>query len=365
MATLTEAAFYSRKYIKLGIIAFVAFIILRLLFGAFLDFLRSSFPTTIKANNAFGKLPAIAFPQSASPSAEISFTLQTITGTIPEASSTARVFFMPKERINLLSLSKAQTFIENLGFTTSPRQITDTLYRWIDIQNPLRTVELDIVSYKLHLTYLYQHDLTLFTTRKIPDQREAISQSIAFLRKLRLNNADLDTNFPRVEYLKLVGNMLQPSTSQSQADAISINFFRRKYDGFPLVTDTPTKSNVSIIMSGNQAEEKKFLELNYNYWPVENSSPAIYKLKTSETAWREFLDGKAYIAQLPKDNLTNVAITDIYLAYYDGSISQFYLQPVFVIKGDGDFFAYVPAVAAPWIETAQTTPAVLEQPTQQ
>ena len=124
----------------------MAFLILRALFIATIDTLRQAFPTPpLKPNNLFGKIPLPTFPNTASPGGELKFTLQTISGTVPEASDTARVYFMPKNRINLISLSKAQTFVGRLGFTSSPRAISETLYRWIDLKSPLRTIEMDIV----------------------------------------------------------------------------------------------------------------------------------------------------------------------------------------------------------------------------
>lgn len=350
MATLTETAYYARKYINWAAIGIVAFIIVRILFGIFLDYLRTTFPPVVKPNNLFGRLPAIQFPQSASPSAEITFKLQTISGTVPEASSTARVFFMPKGRANLLSLSSAQSIVGELDFTTSPRQLTETGYEWIDIRNPLRSINMDIVSRQFTLTYLFQHDLTLFITGAVPTPQQASTEALDLLKNTSVQISDINVSNPNFQYLKLVGNRLSQTTSQSQADAIQIDFFRVPYDRIPIVTDKPGVGNVQFIFSGTRQNGKRILYAKNNHWPVEFSSPAIYKLKTSTEAWTEFLSGKGFIATLPASQKTEIAITNVYLAYYDSSLPQIYMQPVFVIEGEDGFKAYVPAIAQPWTE---------------
>lgn len=351
MATLTESAYYTRKYIKWGIIGIILFTILRMIFGMLLDYLRQRFPPEIKPNNAFGRLSAINFPQSASSSAQLEFTLQTIEGTVPELPKTGRVYFMPKSRANLLSLSRAQSLVGKVGFTTTPRQITTTAYRWIDINSPLRTIEMDIVSNHFMLNYLYAHDLTLFTEKNIPSPDKATNETINFLQSLNLNVADMASDQPKIQYLKLVGSQLIPTTSQSQADAVKVDYFRKDYDNLKMLTDAPGEGNISFILSGSQRNDRKILLAKYEYWQIDSKTSAIYKLKSSQQAWEDFIAGNTYIVSLPQDpNKTKIPITSIYLAYFDGSPAQLFLQPVFVFEGEGGFIAYVSAVAPPWVE---------------
>lgn len=350
MATLTVAAYYTRKYIRWGLVGLVIFIVGRILFTMLLNYIIQQFPPNpLVPNNAFDTLPKITFPANATPSGQLTFTLETVSGSVPEASSAAKVYFMPKNRVNLLSLSRAQTFVDKIGFKTSPRQISETSYRWIDVQSPLRTIQMDTVTNHFTLNYLYQHDLQLFSERQIPSPPEAIREALSFLQAVQLSMPDIDVTQPKIEYLKLVGNELQPATSQSQADAVRIDFFRKNYDATPMVTDKRTEGNISFILSGSKRSDRRILYVKYNYWPIATNTTAIYKLKTSQQAWLEFLEGKAYFASFPP-NQTDIAITSMYLAYYDGSLSQLFLQPVFVIEGENNFVAYVPAVAPPWVE---------------
>lgn len=349
MATLTETAYYTRKYIKIGAIGLVIFIILRILLGIFLNYLTAAFPQKLKPDNAYGRLSAIQFPQGASPSAQLKLTLRTVDGTVPEASEAAKVYFMPKGRPNLLSLSNAESLVAGLDFTTSPRQLSDTLYRWVDIKSPLRTIEMDIVNNHFSLVYFFQHELTLFTEKQLPTPQEAVSDALTVLKDLNSYTGDVDSFNPSLVYLKLVGNQLTPTTSRSQADAMQLDFFRYPYDGIRMVTDKPNQANIAFIFSGMPDPKRRILFARYQHWTALPNEFAVYKLKATQVAWEELLAGHAYYASLP-ENVNEIPITNVYLAYYDGSLPQLYLQPVFVFEGEPNFTAYVPAVEPPWTE---------------
>ena len=86
MSSLTETAYYARRMRLIGrfwvlsryIILRIFWSILRGLLGAIL------FPPKLPPpNHAFGKLPAVKFPAVATPSAQITFQLETIQGTSP------------------------------------------------------------------------------------------------------------------------------------------------------------------------------------------------------------------------------------------------------------------------------------------
>ena len=351
MATLTETAYYARKFIKWGSIGFVVFIILRLSLIATVDYIKKTFPPPpLKPNYAFGKLPQIKFDGSvASASADIKYSLQTVSGGLPKIPDAAYVYFMPKNRINLLSLSKAQTFVGKLNFISSPRQISDTIYRWIDLQNPLRIIEMDIVSNHFTLTYAYANDLTLFEEKEIPSPQEAIKETFDFLDNLEIDTTAINNSIPKTTYLKLTGDKLELASSQSQADAVRIDLFRKNYQGLSVYSEKITEGFVTVILSGSRRNDRRILSIKYNYWPTNDFQTGIYKLKTPQIAWEELVSGKAYIALKPNDQ-NRIAITNVYLAYFDSIKPQLYLQPIFVFTGEDKFLAFVPAVAPPWTE---------------
>ncbi|MEK7166517.1 MAG: hypothetical protein AAB874_06950 [Patescibacteria group bacterium] len=353
MATLTETAYYARRIVNWSIVGFIGLIVLRIALGLTLDAIGRAFPPpSLKPNYAFGKLPAQTFPASASASGELTLTLQTISGSLPIASDAARVFFMPKSKPNFLSLSKSQTLVGRIGFTDTPRQIGETTYRWIDTRYPLRSVEVDIVTNHFKIRYAYEFDLALFAERQIPSESEAIQETSNFLQTLALNIPDLDKSKTAVRYLKLIGNTLVPTTSQSQADAVTIDYFRRAYFEMKVLADKPEESLISITLGGSKRSEKRILSATYNYWPIDTQTVGVYALKTSRAAWEELTLGNAYFAKLPSAK-TQIAITNIYLAYYDSANPQLFMQPIYVFEGDPQFAAYVPAITTEWTEVSQ------------
>ncbi len=350
MATLTETAFYTRKFVRWGIIGIIGFIILRIIFGLVIGAIRQAFPAApLKPNNIFGKLPAISFPKTASLSGELTYNLQTVTGDLPTASEAARVFFQPKNKISFSSATDAQEFVGKMGFTTSPKQLSDTNYRWIDLKNPLRSIEVDIVSKHFTFRYAYMHDLNLFADKQIPTPQQANNESVHFLQSLNLDLNEINLASPQVRYLKLVGNQLEPTTSQSQADAVEINYYRNNIYNFPAVTPNLNSGIVSLIISGSRNQGQRILYVRYAYWPIETQTVGAYALKTTLTAWTELKSGHAYYVNFTNDT-KQVNITNVYLAYYDSIDSQYYLQPIFVFVGENNFMAYVPAIAPPWTE---------------
>lgn len=352
MASLTETAYYSRKFIRWGIIAFIAFFVLRISLGLLVDLIRKTFPPPpLKINNAFGKLPKIEFPQIASPSAELTYTFQTLEGTVPQASEAARVYFMPKNKTNLLSLTRAQTLVGQLGFTSNPYRLNDTLYKWLNLTNPLKTVTVDIVNSHFTLKYDFTNDPALFIQNpELASTQQFLFETTTLLGRTSLDIQGIDMLHPKIQFLKVAGSELQLANGQSQANVLRLDFFRKSFTGLPVMTDNPLEGPLTLIYSPSKTQEKHLLLLNYHYWPVNTDFIAAYKLKTSKQAYEELVKREAYFASLPDPLPTQIVITRVYLAYYDSNNPQLYLQPVFVFEGEKNFVAYVPAVTPPWTE---------------
>lgn len=352
MATLTETAYQTRKAINWAILALVAYIILRLLWSIFVSIWIAIFPPkAAPPNHAFGKLPAIQFPQNtSSPSGSLTFQLETIEGTVPKASSSATVFFMPKSASNLLALTKATEFAKRLDFTKEPIQETKYIYRFEDTDAPLRKLRYDIVSKNFILRYAYENDMSVFSERNIPLADAAKLEAKSMLQTYGVYEDDIENGTSTVQFLKLSGDKLIQTTSLSQADSIRVDFFRAPVADTEIFTPYPGEGSISFVFSGSKNVKKRILQFAYTFWPIDYQTTATYGLKESSLAWTELQNGEGYIARYPKKG-TTALIRKVYLAYYDSLDPQTYLQPVFVFEGDDDFLAYVPAVEAMWIDT--------------
>lgn len=350
--SLTETAFYTRRTINWTILGIIGYVILRMFWGIGVVFYLQLFPPKAPpANHAFGKLPAIRFSSTtASPSGQLIYQLETIEGSVPLASASANVYFMPKTGSNLLALSKAQAFGKRLGFgaTPVPEPSNKNVYRFDDPTSQLRHLWYDIVSTNFILRYSYEQDVGLFLDRAIPTNSQAIQEAKNLLQSYSLYPTDVIAGPVKVTYLKVVENKLSSVSNQAQADAVRIDFFRPTIAGTQVLTSVPNEAPISITLSGSKNSKKRILQFIYTYWPIDYATSATYALKPSATAWQELQSGGGYIVRYPKGTVATVR--NVYLAYYDSFEPQTYLQPVFVFEGDDGFLAYVPAINPEWVE---------------
>ncbi|MBI4065327.1 hypothetical protein HY409_03075 [Candidatus Gottesmanbacteria bacterium] len=351
MATLTETAYQTRRAINWTILAIISYIILRISWGLFVAVWLYFFPPKPPLpNHAFGVLPALKFPlATASASGELTFRLETIEGTVPKASESATVYFMPKTSANLLALNKTQDFAKRLGFDINPIAETKNIYRFNDTDFILRTLRYDIVSNNFLLRYAFEEDTGVFSEKNFLSSDALVSEAKNILQTYDLYVDDIQTGTTKTSFLKLVGNTLIPTTSLSVADAVRVDFLYRSIGNTPIVTPNPTEGLISFIFSGSVNDKKRLIELSYTFWPIDYQTTATYGLKSSSQAWQELQSGSGYIAKYPKTGSTAV-IRNVYTGYYNSISPQTYLQPVFVFEGDNGFMAYVSAVASPWTE---------------
>lgn len=348
--SLTDTAFYTRRAINWGILAVGAYILLRIFWSIFFALFLILFPPKAPPpNNAFGKLPAIKFPAVATPSAQLTFQLQTIEGDVPRASPSANVYFMPKTAPNLLAIGGAQEFAGRLQFDPTPIQESKNIYRFNDREFPLRRMRYDIVSGNFILRYAFEQDPSIFTEKNFPSPEAIQVEATNLLQQYDLIKEDFARGATNVTFLRLNGVELTPTSSLSQADSVRVDFFRAAIGDMKLFTPNPSEAPVSVIYSGAAANKKHILELAYTYWPIDLTISATYGLITSSQAWENLQAGGGYIARYPTSG--NIAVVrSVTLGYYDSYDPQTYLQPIFVFEGDNGFLAYVPAVSSPWTE---------------
>jgi hypothetical protein len=350
MANLTETAYYTRRAINWTILAVIGYIVLRIFWGVLVIAWFIIFPPQAPPpNNAFGKLPALKFPVIASESAQLTYQIETIDGTLPTASTSAAVYFMPKNAPNLLGLNKAQEFAQEFQFDPTPIQESKNIYRFNDLENPLRRLRYDIISKNFIIRYAFERDASLFIEKNFTSAESLKLEAYATLESNGLLHDDIEDANASITYLRLLGDQLIPTTSLSQSDAVRIDFFRKNIGETPVLTPSFEEAPISIILSGAGNIKKRTLQFAYTYWPIDYFTSATYAVKTTALAWDELQQGKGFIARYPK-NTTVAVIRNVYLAYYDSFDPQTYLQPIFVFEGDNGFVGYVPAITSEWVE---------------
>lgn len=347
MSTLLETAYYTRKAIKYGVIALVAFFILKFAYGIFLTHWKTAHPPPPPPPEVkFGKIPKIEFPTTHYPQPILNLTyyLQTIEGIPPNLPGVGKVYFMPQSAPNLLAVDRAKQRAQKIGFDQLPTRLSATAYRWEGKTDPPTTLELDVISGHFKLKYPYEDDQSLLTNQAFPSKPQVISLAQNFLTAFESLPLDLAQDQAEVEYLKFAGGRLVPVIALSEAQFARVNFFRKNLDDLPIFPPNPKQSLINFLISVSSDARKRIVEANYTYNQIERETFSTYPLKSSAQAWQELQAGQGYIANLGRNENGKIAVRRIYLTYFESEKAQRFLQPIFVFEGDNNFYAYVSAI---------------------
>lgn len=350
MATLTETAYQTRRIIKYGI-AFAAFLIfMRIAWTVGFSVYRHFFPPPPpEPTVAFGKLPALPFPEKEEPN--YSFTLETKTGELPALPLSANVYFMPQTTSSFLDLEDAIRRARGMGFTGKATSLTETLYKFEHPQAPA-SLEMNIVNKNFSLNYNLSNSQHLLSLR-IKTAEEAVSRARSFLASGGLLHEDLDNGPTTTELIKAEPPNLVRAISLSETNFVRVNFFRQNADELPVLTPEKDKANVWFLVSASSRREEQVIAGEYHYFPIDLGNPETYPLKTAQEAWDDLTGRRAYIASGPAKG-GNIVVRRVSLAYYDSGLpSQPFLQPIVVFEGDDNFSAYVPAIERGWYDQSQ------------
>jgi len=351
MFNLTQTAYWTRRLLKIGAFLLIAIIFLRVSFKIFSSVWQKIHPPAPPPPTvSFGKLPAIKFPGNSDSEKKLNYRLETIQGGLPKLAEVAKVFFIPKEGPNLLSLQRANQQAKKLGFNSEPQQINETTYRWNNGETPITTLDININTGNFHLLYAYETDAEVINAQDLPTNQQAAQEAKNFLDAQGLLSTDLATGSAEFVYLKYSPPNLLPVASLYEADFVRANLFRADLDGLKILPPNPKNSLVSFLFSGIRTLGRRMVEINYSYYPLERETFATYPLKDTQTAWQELQGGKGYVANLGQNENGNIVIRKVSLAYYDADQPQNFLQPIYVFEGDNNFIGFVPAVSSQWTE---------------
>ncbi len=349
MANLGETAIVARKAIRYGGIALVFLMIGRIILTASLNYWKKLHPPPPPPPDVlFGKLSKIVFPQ-AQP-ATYTYKLETPTGGLPaKLPGQFKVFFMPIKKANLLAYDAAKSVATRLDFDTDPKKLSETEYRW-DMSEPIpSSLTINIITGAFVLDKRWQDDASYTTPTIYYTDPQSLDRMYNLLSKVELLPQDIKEGTYTVQYLKADKDQIVSAASLSQANFVQVNLYRAPVDSVEVVAPYSNKGLISAVLALQREDEKQFVNLNYNYFPVDPDRFAVYPLIGVAEAWQRLQKGEGFIAGV-KPNTTNVTVREITIQYYDPDTPQQFLQPVYVFRGDPDFVAYVPAVADQWLE---------------
>lgn len=349
MATLTETSYVTKNIIKYGSIIAVALFVLKMSAQFAINTWRQLHPPPSPSPTvSFGKINGISFPEQEKIGG-IQYKLETANGILPQFEDRAKVYFMPYQLPNLMALEQAKEKASYMGFKNEPEVITEKKYQWSLERLSGLVLTMNIYDGSFTLAYDWPLDSTILLEKNLPGREQAKAEALNFMQKIDLLEKDLSSGRIEVNYLKVSGRNLISAPSPSEAQFCQVNMFRQNIDDLPVLTYHPQKGIVSMIISGSKNIDKKFVKVEYNYFPVKYDSFATYPIITSSQAWQKLQQGDAFIANW-KGSGNQVTIRKVYLAYFDSLEPQKYLQPIVVFEGDDGFLAYVEAITPQWTQ---------------
>lgn len=345
MASLTEASILTRKIIRYGIYLVILIIIGRiaLYFGQSI-YQRYFPPEPPKATVAFGKLPKLPLPVKTQPE-NLAYKLETTEGNLPTFPELVPVYEMPQAQSSIAGLDAAKEKAQALGFNPEGRLVVENVpnvYLFRKNTKPANFT-INIITGVFSISYDLASDPSVLGTVP-PAPTQAVSNAQGFLSRIGLTESDL-TGTATTEFLRVEKGRFAKASSLSEAQITKVNLFRKNYgdkDSIPAVTPDMPESNVWAMFAGLSNE---VIAAEYHYFPLDAKKSGTYPIKNAETAFNELKEGKGYIANPGDRSKTNeVVIRKVYLGYYDAGQYQLFYQPVVVFEGDGNFWAFVPAV---------------------
>lgn len=348
-ATLTQVASVARKGIVVGAVALGVLIVGRFFLESFANFWAAAHPAPPPPpSRGFGILPKIVFPKSVG--TPVTYKLDVPARIMQSGSDRAPVFFMPSQRAGLLSLDRAKREAANLGFLLEPQQITSSLYRWTRNQPMQSILDYNINTGTFTMKLDWQTDPTFLQEKSLPTEDEAINLTRSILSSTGLLKDDIATGAAKITYLKSAVNGYTPTVSLSESDFLQVDIFRTQIGGkYEVVTDEPGHGTVRAIITGKDDPALRFALIDYKYLPIDYLNFETYPIITPTQAFDLLKAGKGFVAQMPQ-NQTDAVIRNVRIGMFDSFTPQEYLQPIYILEGDGGFSAYVSAIQAVWIQ---------------
>lgn len=349
MSTLGETAIVARKAIKFGGIALVVLMVGRVILTATYNYYKQLNPDPPPPPDVkWGKLPKLVFPQKEQPA--LQYRLETRTTGLPTNLPTQfKVYFMPIKKPSLLAYDAAKSVAERLDFVGEPTKLAESQYRWDTAEPFSSTLTIDIITGAFILDRKWQEDPTMIVPTLTFTDEEATEKLYSLLSRVELLPADIKEGTSIVNNVKADKDQIVSAVSRSQSHFVRVNLYRKDVEGVNVVFPKSDRGPISAILALQREESRQFINLDYNYYPVDLETSSVYPIMTVAEAWKRLQAGSGYVVYA-KSNVANVTVRDITIEFYDAEEPQQYMQPVFVFRGDDGFVGLVPAVTDAWVQ---------------
>ena len=345
--SLTQIAYTSRRLIKYGSIGIVAISIFWTVSKIAYNVYITAHPPYVAPTVKYGLIPRLIFPKK--DTEQKNFTFELPNDSVPEFSDQAKVYVIYRPNTTFLALQEDKKTASDFGFSNEPVEIETGIYKFTD-STTNKTLVVNILTGDFTITYPYTSDQILLVPEKMPSKDEVIDIASSFLEKGNKYTEDLKNGEKIVTFWKIEGDGLKSVSSQSEANAARVDFYKEKLDDKDILSSNFGQASVSVLVSGSTVEIKKIIGVNFKDMSI-NKSPtsySTYPIKTGQEVIDSLNSGNYWVA---KDTASkDVVIRKIYLAYFEPMTLTNYLQPIFVAEGDNNFVAYIPAVKSNFIK---------------
>ena len=345
MASLTYTAYYARKIIKYGGVFVGGLAILWVGTAAAIKAYKVANPPKIAPECRYGPLKKIVFPEKQYQKKTFAFEFPN--DSPPTFKDKMKVYFIYRSNNVILNLERDKRVAQALGFVEKEREITPGIYGFTNsTTNQMLTMNVLDGSFKLE--YPYQTDQMLLTPENLPNKASAIEIAKSYLSTADKLSPEIEDGTQKVTFWKISYDGLRSVNSQSDANAVRVDFSRKNLDDYEIVSSVLGSSPVSILVSGSTVSSKRVIGVNYKMVNIDRESYSTYPIKTIQEAMDDLRAGNYWPISDISPN--NVSIKKVRLAYYEPFTLAQYLQPVFVFEGNDNFIGYVPAITDQWLE---------------
>lgn len=297
-----------------------------------------------KPDELFGPLPRLFIKQNAADSKAFNYKLDTDTGGLPDKiPKLYKVYSVAQLATDLLALDRAKSLAGLIGFNRGSQAISATQYKFLDQTGGELTINLDTGNF--HMTRpiaSVSAEINVETRENFQNSDKVADDFKSYLSNKSLLKDQLRNGKTKVLY----------DRSQGDPNKAIINIWQEDVDETPLVTPTYNEALVKGMVTNFRDEARKYVYLDYTFWPIDLKNSSTYPLKTGEEAYTDLQKGSAIVPFSQAKSGGFVSITKIYLAYFLSEEYSPYLQPVYVFEGP-EFIGYVQAVKEASIDPTQ------------
>ncbi len=369
MTSLTRAKKMTRVF-AVGFGAVVVVLIVGRIFFAIVGALTGD-ATTEQATNlptaAFGQINQPVLPLADVTTETATIQLDLVSGTYPEASSSAIVYRAADSALSLSAQDRARARATNLGFTTSPTQPTPSTFKWGE---GIRSLILNLNNQTFDLSV----DISRinFARRQSFSRFSPIGQQTSQFIRSQFQYPDLQYDAPDVQFVNPVNGRYVPqsSTAVAPTNYAQATFLRQKINDLPVYSAGGKFGPISIVIvpetikveddRSTALEIDQIVDLENNYFPIQLTKSATYPIITAQTAFEMFKNaiGSYLVSVNPINSDTAPSsfmsgrVLFITLCYLEpDSKNSDYVQPVWMFEGrantdvgDARWVGYVPAI---------------------